>query len=141
MVADVHDFVCNGADEVLVVRDEHDGARKLHEGALEDVDGVDVQVVGGLVQEQQRVGRDEHLGQSQTRPLAAGEHAHALVHVVAVEEEGAQQATLLGGGPGGCRGVHLLHHGVGLVELLELVLGVVGLRDVLAEADRARVRR
>ncbi len=90
MVAHVHDLVRHGAHQVLVVADEHDGARELNERLLKDVDRVDVEVVRGLVEHEQRVGRDEHLGKGETGPLAAGEHAHALLDVVAVEEEGAE---------------------------------------------------
>ena len=48
-VSDVDDLVRHGADEVLVVADEHDRALEVHESALEHVDGVDVEVVRGLV--------------------------------------------------------------------------------------------
>ena len=95
MVADVDDLVGHGAHEVLVVGDEHDRALEVDERALQHVDRVDVEVVGGLVEEQQRVRRHEHLGERQARPLAAGEHAHALLDVVAVEKERAEQAALL----------------------------------------------
>ena len=129
----------DGADEVLVVADEHDGAGELDERLLEHVDRVDVEVVRGLVEQDQRVGRDEHLREGEAGALAAGEDAHTLLDVVAVEEEGAEQPALLGGGPAAGDGVHLGHDGVRLVELLELVLGVVGHRDVLAELDLAGV--
>ena len=96
-------------------------------------------MVGGLVEQKQRVGGHEHLREREARPLAAREHAHALLDVVAMEEERAEQAALLGGGPARRHRVHLSEHGVGLVELLELVLRVVGLRHVLAEGDRSGV--
>ena len=89
-------------------------------------------MVGGLVQAEQRVWRHEHLGKGESGLLAAGENRDALVNVVAVEEEGAQEATLLGGGPARGHGVHLLEDGVCGVELLQLVLGVVGAGHVLA---------
>ena len=52
-----------------------------------------------------------------------------------MEEEGAQQAALLAGGPAWGSLVHLPQHSVRLVERLELVLGVVGLRHVLPQLD------
>ena len=140
MVAHVNDLVCHGAHEVLVVGDKHDRALEVHERALQNVYGVDVKMVGRLVEKQQRVGRHEHLGKRKTRPLAAREHAHALGHVVPVEEEGAEQAALLGGGPPRGRLVHLPEDGVALIELLELMLGVVGLRHALAKGDAALIR-
>ena len=113
--------------------DEHDGTRELLERVLEHVDRVDVEVVGGLVEAEQRFGRHEHLGQRKARSLAAGEHAHVLVDVVAVEEEGAQEAALLGHGPLRGHRVDLLQHRIGLPHALELVLGVVSHAHVQAQ--------
>ena len=96
MVAHVDDLGRDGADQVLVVGDEDDGAVELLEGTLEDVDRVDIEMVGRLVEQEQRVGRDEHLRQREAGALAAGEHRDALVDIVAVEEERAEQAALLG---------------------------------------------
>ena len=61
----------------------------------------------GLVEHQQRVGSDEHLCQGQSRALATGKDADALLDVVAVEKKRAQKATLLGTGPAAGNGVHL----------------------------------
>ena len=123
------------------MRDEHDGAVELRQSLLEDVHRIDVEVVGRLVETQQRRGRHEHLGQRQTCLLAAGEHRHLLLDVVALEEERAQKLALLRRGPAGGGAVHLLHHGVLGVELLELMLGVVGHTHVVAELASARVGR
>ena len=57
VVADVDHLVGNGTNQVLVVADEHNRSREVNEGVLKHVDGVDVQVVGGLVQAEQGVGR------------------------------------------------------------------------------------
>ena len=93
--------------------DQHDGAGEVLQGVLEHVHRVDVQVVGGLVQAQERLGGHEHLGQGQTRLLAAGKDADLLFDgVVVTKEEGAQQAALLRHGPLGRYGVDLLQDGV-----------------------------
>ena len=122
------------------MRDEHYGAGEFNESLLQDVDRVDVEVIRGLVEHEQGVGRHEHLCESQTRALASGKDADALLDVVAVKEESAKKTTLLRAGPAAGNGIHLAENGVRLVELLELVLGVVGLSNVLAELDLARIR-
>ena len=106
--------------------DQYDGAGEVLQGVLEHVHRVDVQVVGGLVQAQERLGRHEHLGQGQTGLFAAGEDAHLLFDgIVVAKQEGAQQAALLRHGPLGRDGVDLLQDGVGLGHALERVLGVI----------------
>ena len=43
--------------------DQHNGTGEVLQGVLEHVHRVDVQVVGGLVQAQERLGGHEHLGE------------------------------------------------------------------------------
>ena len=137
-VADVDDAVGHGAHQVLVVADQHDGAGEVLQGVLEHVHRVDVQVVGGLVQAQECLGGHEHLGQCQTRLLAAGEDADLLFDgIVVAKEEGSQQAALLRHGPLGRYGVDLLQDGVGLGHALERVLCVVGNAHVGAQVAGA----
>ena len=89
--------------------DQHDGAGEVLQGVLEHVHRVDVQVVGGLVQAQERLGRHEHLGQGQTRLFPAGEDAYLLFDgIVIAKQKGAQQTALLRHSPLGCDGVDLL---------------------------------
>ena len=118
--------------------DQHDGAGEVLQGVLEHVHRVDVQVVGGLVQAQERLGGHKHLGQCQTRLFAAGEDADLLLDgIVVAKQEGAQQAALLRHGPFGRDGVDLLQDGIGLGHALECVLGVVGHAHVGAQITRA----
>ena len=62
-IADVDHAVGHSAYQVLVVADQHDGAGEVLQGVLEHVHRVDVQVVSGLVQAQERLGGHEHLGE------------------------------------------------------------------------------
>ena len=104
------------------------------QGVLEHVHRVDVQVVGGLVQAQERLGGHEHLCQGQTRLFASGEDANLFLDgIVVAKQEGAQQAALLRHGPLGRDGVDLLQDCVGLGHALECVLGVVGHAHVGAQ--------
>ena len=90
---DVDDAVGERAYEMSIVTDEHDGSLEAAQRLLADVDARNVQVVGGLVEAQQRRGSDEHLGERQTRLLATGKHAHLLVDVISLDEEGAEQRS------------------------------------------------
>ena len=87
VVAHVDDLVGYGTHEVLVVANEHDRARKVLERTFEHVNRVDIKMVGRLVQEQQWVGRHEHLCERKSRALPARQHRHALEHVVAMEQK------------------------------------------------------
>ena len=90
-------------------------------------------MVGGLVQQQQRTRRDEHLRQRQTTLLATGKHAHALIDVIVFEQERAQQRAHLRHGPGGSHAIKLFKNRVSRVQLLKLMLRVIGFRNLLAE--------
>jgi hypothetical protein len=57
--------------EVAVVRDGHDGARIFREMALEPRDGLGVQMIGGLVQEEQVRPLEENLAERHPPTLAA----------------------------------------------------------------------
>ena len=120
---------------------EHDRAGEGVQGVLQHVAGLDVQVVGRLVEAEQ-VGRVGHqLGQRQPGLLAAREDLDLLLDCVAGEEEGAQQPAHLGRahprrGPG-----QLLEDGVVGVQRLDLMLGEVGDPHVAAQLAAYRPRR
>ena len=81
------------------------------------------------------VQRDE----ARARLLATGKHAHLLVDVISLEEEGAEQRSDLGLGPSRSRLVELRKDAIAQVELLELVLGEIRELDVRAVVDRTRI--
>ena len=64
------------AQEVAVVRDGDDRALERAQRVLQHLLGRDVQVVGRLVQHEQRARAQHELGQRQPRLLAAAQHAH-----------------------------------------------------------------
>ena len=110
------------------MRDHHQGARPAVEEVLEHVQGLDVEVVGGLVEEQ-------HVGLGQQQPeqleaaaLATGEVAHAGGQPVTGEAEPLQHRRgrdLAVGGPGHPPDrLDRLQHPRGGVEVLD-VLGQV----------------
>ena len=132
------------------MRDGHDGAGVGVQELLEPQHRLGVQVVGGLV-EQQQVGRlEEQLAQGHAAALAAGEDVHGRVGVRALQGvhrlgELAVQVPAVGGVDLGLELAHLGHEGVEvgvgvghlgahLVEALDLGQDVAkGLLDVLAD--------
>ena len=93
LVVDVGDVGADGVEEVAVVRDGDDGAVVADEEVLEPVDGFEVEIVGGLVEEQGLGVAEEGLGEQDADLLAALQLGHfALVEFVgdveALEEDG-----------------------------------------------------
>ena len=141
------------------MRDQHDGGAELADGALQPLDRVEVEMVGGLV-EQQHVGpRHQRPGQRRPRQLAAGESAQRARELLLSDAEAAQH-PLEPGAPGVAAGalqlrVRLLvggeHLGPGVaaghprLEVGEVALGLLGARhalgDVLLEGELGREGR
>ena len=131
------DRVGDPLEEVPVVGDHDQGAGPAVEEVLEDVEGVDVEVVGGLV-EQQHVGLVEQQHQQlEAAALATGQVADPGGQLVAGEAEplqhrGRRDLAVRGLGDPPERLDHRQHPAVG-VEVVEL-LGQVPQRDRAAAA-------
>ena len=69
--------------EPAVVGDEHDRRVELDERLLEPLQRLDVEMVGGLVQQQHVRARGERAGQRGARQLPAGERVQRAVEVLA----------------------------------------------------------
>ena len=83
----VDDAVGDPVEEVAVVGDEHHRAVEALDGRLEHLDGVDVEVVGRLVQHQAVRARAHEQQELEPRPLAAGEVVDLLAALLVGEEE------------------------------------------------------
>ena len=92
-VFDLEDAGGEAVDEVAVVGDEEDGAGEVADGVEQDIFGAEVEVVGGLVEQEEVDGRDEHLGHGVAVAFAAGEDAELFEDVVAGEHEAAEEAS------------------------------------------------
>ena len=70
----------HGADasgqEFAVVRDHHHSGPQLHDESLETVQSVQIQIVGGLIQQQDVVAGQQQRGQTDPRGLAPGQRRH-----------------------------------------------------------------
>src|SRR5207247_5815835 len=74
----------NPVEEPAIVADDDGATREGEEGVLEGTEGVHVEVVGGLVQEEQVAAGLEQLGHVQPIPLAAREVAYFLLLIAAL---------------------------------------------------------
>ena len=126
-----------GLYERGVVADQDHRALVGLQGRADGLDRLDVQVVGGLVQEQDVVAAQDQPGQGELGLLAAGQGPGRLVGLVAAEQEVAEHAPeQVVGGLGDLP--QRLHGGGGGVEPLVL-LGVVAEFSPVAAADLALV--
>ncbi|MCY1514172.1 hypothetical protein D9M68_487010 [compost metagenome] len=110
---DVDDDVHYAIQEIAVVGDHDERARIALEPVFEPDNGIEVQVIGGLVQQQQ-VGRaHQRLRQVQAHPPSAGKAGQRQVHLRLREAQAGQQlfgARVHGVGVGiGERGVDVGH--------------------------------
>ena len=136
---DVDDAVGERAYEMSIVTDEHDGSLESCSACSRmSTLGMSRWLVGSS-RHSSGEGRRAHLGERQTRLLATGKHAHLLVDVISLEEEGAEQRSDLGLGPSRAAWSSLCKDAIAQVELLELVLGEIRELDVRAVVDRTRI--
>ncbi|VVO40828.1 hypothetical protein PS712_05842 [Pseudomonas fluorescens] len=132
---DVRDVIDHGIEEVPVVGNQHQGARVAFEPLFEPDDGVEVQVVGRFVEQQQVRWTHQGLRQVQTHPPATGEVPDLAIHLLVGEAQASQQLARPGVG-----GVP-----VGAVELgvqaglCGTVMGRFGCRQVALHLAQAQV--
>ena len=119
--------VGHAVQEVAVVRDDELDGRMAQQLAFQPQYGVQVQVVGGLVQQQQVAGSHQHAGQVQAHLPAAREFVHRACQLRLPEAQTVQQlgSAGLGGRPAGIDPA-----GIGLAQRLAVVEGL-GLLDGL----------
>src|SRR5262245_40587668 len=77
----------DAVEEPPVVTDHDRTAAEAHQGLFQGPQGIHVEVVGRLVQEDQVAARAEQLGQVDAIPLAAGTLAHLALLVRPAEVE------------------------------------------------------
>ena len=70
-----------------VVGDEHEPACELGQAVLQDLEGRDVEVVGGLVEDQEIGGLAHEAGDEDAGLLAAGQPAHRHLQLLGPEQE------------------------------------------------------
>ena len=80
-------WVADAVEEPPVVGGDHGAAGELQQRVLERLQGLDVQVVGGLVEQQHVAAHLQRQREVQPVALTAGEHAGLLLLVGALEAE------------------------------------------------------
>ena len=142
-VVEFHHDVADAVEEVTVVGDHEEGAARTFQVVLEVFDGVDVEVVGRLVEDQEIGLGGEDLGDGHAFDFAAGEGAHLRLGVEAELREDADDAVFVVELPlgvemlqeGFAAGEHLLEQRGFRVEVV--VLFQEGDADLLEEFDLA----
>ena len=111
---DLADPLGHVVHEVTIVGDGNDGTLVLVQELLQPQDGFGIQVVGGLVEQQQVWSLEQQLAQSHTAALATGAHVHWGIRVRALQsvhrllELGVEIPTV-GGVDFGLQLAHLFH--------------------------------
>ena len=125
---------------MAVVADEEHGAFEPRQRLDQHLLGGDVEMVGGLVQHEEVRRIVEHQRHDEARLLAAGEHAAALLDIVAGEAEAAGERpkrALVRLGEGILQG---FEDGSFALENLHRMLGEIAELDAGAERDDAGIR-
>ena len=141
VLCQLDDAVCDRLRELMVVAREDDIEREGLQTIIESLHGFQVEMVGGLIEQQDAAALQHHLAQHAAHLFAAGEHLDALIDLVTGEEhtpeEGAQIALALVHGE--------LAHPLNQVLVVSgkealVILREVALRGGNAPFDRALVR-
>ena len=140
LLVDVHDHADHPVEEIAIVRNDDQRAGVALEPVFQPQDGVEVQMVGRLV-EQQQVGRaHQRLGQVQAHPPAAGKMRHGVVHLRLGKTQAGQQ--LLGarahriGARVGQRGVQFADAVAMRMIVMRGIFRLVGRKFSLERAQR-----
>ena len=134
------DAVRRGLHDLVVTGGEQKHARELDQSVVQGGDGLHVQVVRGLVEDQDVRAGNHQLGKHAAHLLASGKHLDLLHAVLAGEEHTAQEAAHVGGVLDlGILG-QPVHDGVVVVEFPGVVLGEIGLAGGHAPLVGALVR-
>ena len=136
-VLDGHRAGADGVEQRAVVGDEQDRPAERAQGVLEGLAALDVEVVGGLVQDQHvgRLGAAHEHRQRQAPALPAGEPGQRFLGLLAGEQEAPEQRPGLARGQAGGALGGLQHALLGRAAGAELlgVLGEVADLDVVAD--------
>src|SRR5207248_1273354 len=92
-VSHLDDLRRQALDEVPIMRHENQRSAVVDERVEQDFLRVEVEVVGGLVEEQRVRGAEKHPGDGESRALAARQHADFLVDVVAGKQKAAEDVA------------------------------------------------
>ncbi len=87
------DLGCDVVDEVAVMGGEEDGSFEIFESPGKSGDGFEVEVVVGLVEDEDVVVAEHHAAENESGRLSAGEGGEGFEGVIAAEEHFAEDAA------------------------------------------------
>ena len=80
-------------DEVPIVRNEDKRAAEVPEGFEQHFFGIEIQVIGGLIEKQHVGGVQQHFSESKATLLSTGKHFDLLLHVIVAKEKRPQDIS------------------------------------------------
>ena len=92
-VIDLKDPIDEAAQKVPVMTDQDDRSFKLLQGLKKDLPGMDIQVVGRLVEDQEVEGLGQEFGQDDPALFTAGQVGDTFMNIVALKEEGGAEVA------------------------------------------------
>ena len=104
---------------------------------FEDIFGLHVEMIGGLVENEQIDGIEQEPYHGKSGLLASRKHLHFLVGVLATKHKCAKDVTDLGADVADCHAVDGVEHRYLSVEQLGLVLGKISYLYVVADFEVA----
>ncbi len=132
---DVRDHVHHAVQEIAVVRNDEERPAIALEPLLEPEDGVEVEMVGRLIQQQEVRGTHQRLREIQTHAPAAGEARHGLAHLLVREAQAVQELLRARAHR---VGVGVAHRGVELADPVA-VIGGSGCGELAFEPAQRRI--
>ena len=126
----------------MVVRSEQHRALEITHAIVDRGDGFQIEVVGRLVDHQHIRAEQHHTREHQAHLLAAGQHTHRLIHIVAREQHAAEEAAQRGFQRIGLRiRRDPVEHVLGVaLKVFVVVLGEIALRGGHTPLEAALVR-
>ena len=134
-MAKLVDLADQPVEEVTVVAHHDKGAVEILKRLLEDILGLEVQMIGGLVEDKQVDRLKQQLEDGEARTLSTRQHLDLLGRLVAAKHEGAEQVAYLAAYVALGHIVDGLEHGEVVVEQRRLVLGEIAYLDIVAQIE------
>src|SRR5208282_3835354 len=95
-VPDLSDFVDSNVEKIAVVRNQHERVGVMGQILFQPIPGFEIEVVGGLVEQQQVRLLQQQLGQCNAHLPASGEFFGAAMPILLAETEAHEHASDLG---------------------------------------------
>jgi len=92
-VVDGENPIHQQTEKAPVMADQNNRAGKLLQGLEKNFDGLDIEMIGGLVENEEIQGLGQEGGQHHPTFFSAREVGDALVHIIALQEKGGAEVA------------------------------------------------